>query len=719
MVILTSCSDDDVLGRENVKKGNVINFDVSAAKSRANYNDGIDSKQVRWESGDKIRIFSKQALLVADGTPGVSADYNITPKDDNNANDDHKELATITAADASRQLLWGDENTPHKFFAVYPANDNIKMDSEGVITFPINRNQVCTIRDKKEGENYTYVAEPKDENIYMVASSEENPANLTDGSVWLDFKPIMTTINIVIQGPSETYENAEAVSDLITGVSIISTITTTSNATKDVFYYDAVNEQITTAPGTTTSTTTTTYTETTFISLETADGLNAPTLKTGETLCLTAFLPPTKNVEGVVERDLSIRVHTTGGGSKTQSLTDVQVTAMTPSAKGSIKLPVMWRPITGANWITPLDDDIYVAQLSIPGTHDSATEHCTDPLLGASNSGKCQQLSILEQLKMGIRFFDIRPTGSNLNIYHGLYPCYKEDTNGEQSETILTLTDIYNDFNTFLKENPGEFIITILRWESEGNDDENSFNSAMQQFVQNEPYTTYALPRSILDKNLKNLTIGDMRENEQGKILTIMRPNQGSSPDWYIYGTETTKAPDGMMFISGFPGSHATGTTNAYLKDAFVNYTDQWASRTDWIVYCQNYYKVCSEGLGGLLGNGISGETAVSNKLASVKTYIEHATTQAKNGDNIWVINHCSGYRGSSAIFSAYAELAEDLNPNIYEYIMNREEPGCLGAILLDFVGTRTFNARNVYGDLLPQTIIDNNYKYRMIRRGE
>ena len=39
----------------------------------------------------------------------------------------------------------------------------------------------------------------------------------------------------------------------------------------------------------------------------------------------------------------------------------------------------------------------------------------------------------------------------------------------------------------------------------------------------------------------------------------------------------------------------------------------------------------------------------------------------------------------------------------------------------MDFVGSRISASANVtvYGNLLPQTIIDNNYKYRMKRKGE
>lgn len=728
VVALCSCSDEDLGGFSGIKTGEVIDFGVSAVKTRANYTDEIDSKQVQWEAGDEVRIY----YVYTNTTGNVEktyADYIVTPVEKN------EELGSLVAKDANNQLKWA-EGSGHKFYAVYPADNEITIDEKGVATFPINRDQECTIRDKKSTESaYTYVAEPDDKNIYLVASATAGPQS---GSVWLDFTPIMTTINVVVKGPQNLTsagtpdDNSTADPIVVTGVSIISTITSNSNADKSTFMYDIKNNKITgSATG---SGTATEQTETTFVSIVNSDGLNAITLNQGNTLALTAFLPPmAAETAKELQRQVQIRVHTTGG-NKTMTLADA--TALAPSCKGAIELPSMYTPITGSNWITPLDDDIYVSQLSIPGTHDSGTYYC-EGFLG-STSGRCQQLTIPEQLKMGIRFFDIRPTGSDLHIAHGLYGCYKDEKESE----LLLLSDVYKYFNEFLEKNPGEFIITILRWEEEDNDDENAFNSAMIDFVKKSPYTTYALPRTILDEKLQDLTVGDMRKDGQGKILTIMRPNQGSQPDWYFYGSNSTQAPAGMMFISGFPGSHATGTQQAYLKDRYVDYKytytswgsekihqgngkTQWENHTNWLVYCQNYYAVCtiynSDGpLGSnspLLGASVntSEEQAVSNKLTSVKTFIDYATN---NNSNAWVINHCSGYRGSNAIFSAYAQLAEDLNPNIYKHVIERE-PGCLGMILLDFVGTRQYSSRNVYGDLLPQAIIDNNYKYRMKRRGE
>lgn len=711
-------------------KGQVINFGAGALESRTIY-ESTDSKQIHWQTGDTIRIYCDKAIggrnnVQTSGADMAYADYVVT------VDESDKSYATIALAttNGNNPLLWGETGVAHKFYAVYPHDAATEVAADGTVTFPINRNQICYIQtaDEKtadaDASKYTYVARPDMSNAYMVAEQTENPSEFGGDedkhkNVWLDFKPIMTTINIVVKGPQNlTTEgnpdvNSTADPVVMTGVSVISTITTNTTASKSQFVYDIANAKIT---GSQTGTgTLSEQTETTFISTRNTDGLDAVTLQQGQTLCLTAFLPPmAAETAKALNRDIQIRVHTTGG-NKTMSLEDA--TVLTPSAKGAIKLPSIYTPITGSNWMTPLDDDIYISQLSIPGTHDSATIYCTDALLGLSESGKCQQLTIADQLKMGIRFFDIRPSGSDLAIYHGLYPCYNSDEDGK---TTYKLSDIYGFFNDFLEENPGEFIFVILRYESERvGDSESGFNSAMQTFVETETYTKYALPRDVLDNSttgLQNLTVGDMRTGDQGRILTIMRPNQGTDPDGYF----DTVAPKGMMFISGFPGSNATGTQQAYLKDKYVDYgSDQWGSHTDWIVYCQNYYEVKKITEGGFLGFGATTvkteEQAVADKLKSVKTYIELATN---NTTNAWVINHCSGYRGADAIFSAYAQLAADLNQPVYQYIQNRT-PGCLGSILLDFVGTRNWNGYNVYGDLLPQTIIDNNYKYRMKRRGE
>lgn len=701
-----ACSDDDVINTV-ADSGTGINFGMRSVDSRTIY-ESTDSKQILWNDGDQVRIFCAQAFLNENdqnASGNAKADYTVTRStEDGDKDDSIGEEGTIKPS-STTQLRWG--YGEHKFYAVYPANNNITVDADGIATFPINRDQKCYIQTAeekiadKDASKYTYVARPDMSNAYMVASTTSAP---TENAVWLDFKPVMTTLNIVVKGPQNLTsagtpdDNSTADPIVVTGVSIISTITSNTNADKSTFMYDIKNNKITgSATG---SGTATEQTETTFVSIVNTDGLNAITLKQGETLALTAFLPPmASETAATLNRDIKIRVHTTGG-NKTMTLADA--TALTPSAKGSIKLPSVYTPISGSNWITPLDDDIYVSQLSIPGAHDAATKNC------GLSSGQCQDLSITQQLEMGIRFFDLRPVGSSslgglgdggdeLNIYHGSVSCN------------ITLQAIFDEFNTFLDNNPGEFIITLMRWEEESLQlyGETRFNEDMNKFVATEKYTKHALP---LDLVKHDVTVGEMR----GKILNIMRPNQGTSPDGYF----ATTAPIGMTFISGFPGSHATGTQQAYCKPKYVNYgSDQWGSHTDWIVYCQNYYEVPNN------------STEIENKIEAIKTYLKHAQAQAEADGNVWVMNHCSGYLGTVAVGDVYKALANRVNPEIYKYILqqstdaagNYKSVGSTGIMLLDFVGSRVSASANVtvYGDLLPQTIIDNNYKYRMKRKGE
>ena len=216
-----------------------------------------------------------------------------------------------------------------------------------------------------------------------------------------------------------------------------------------------------------------------------------------------------------------------------------------------------------------------------------------------------------------------------------------------------------------------------------------------------------------------DLTIGDMRSDydgdgeNDGKILIICRPSQGSSPDSYYTGTNTSeKAIDGTVFVTGWPANQESpyvqnaGTFKQYYEGASVG-----------TFMCQDYYQVSDE---ALKFNLIKDLLNISNQSHINPTY-----------KNTWFINHCSGYENGGWIelwpsVSEYATNARDVNQEIFKYLMgettyNNEyfSLGSTGIMYLDFVGSRNCTAGNylVYGDLLPQTIIDNNYKYRMKRK--
>ncbi len=83
-----------------------------------------------------------------------------------------------------------------------------------------------------------------------------------------------------------------------------------------------------------------------------------------------------------------------------------------------------------SKWMEDCNDEKYLTELSIPGTHDSCTFNYKlingikfiNSKIGDDPSGlvKCQERSLTEQLERGIRCLDIRGRHINdgLTIYH-------------------------------------------------------------------------------------------------------------------------------------------------------------------------------------------------------------------------------------------------------------------------------------------------------------
>ena len=70
---------------------------------------------------------------------------------------------------------------------------------------------------------------------------------------------------------------------------------------------------------------------------------------------------------------------------------------------------------SGSKWMSQVEDNYNIVDLSIPGTHDSGATHSIFDV-----AGKCQELSIKSQLNIGVRFLDIRLqlVNDDLNVVH-------------------------------------------------------------------------------------------------------------------------------------------------------------------------------------------------------------------------------------------------------------------------------------------------------------
>lgn len=115
-----------------------------------------------------------------------------------------------------------------------------------------------------------------------------------------------------------------------------------------------------------------------------------------------------------------------------------------------------------SSWMSCIDNDVNISTLAIPGTHNSAA--C---FRLSAPSVQCQGKSILDQLKHGVRFLDIRLSKdymsraekvNDLIIVHGKFPV---KLSGNYKFKNL-LKDVY----AFLASNPSETILISIKLEN-------------------------------------------------------------------------------------------------------------------------------------------------------------------------------------------------------------------------------------------------------------
>ena len=643
--VVSACVDENINSDKDVN-GKAIKFGLSSQKTKTVYDDK-DSYQINWVNGDQITIFCAEA------ESAKSALYNVTPA--STAKD-----GTITNA-GSDVLQWGGDGLKHHFYAVYPGS-TAKVDENGIATFSINRNQKCTVTTTN-GYDTDVVAKPDMKNANMVADTAIEP---TDEPVSLSFKPLMTTLEIVVTGPETNINSSNA---RVTGVSIVSTITTTSSENGDSFKYDIANSAITGSGNTGAETT---KSETTFISLVDDKG-NATyvDLANGKTLTLTAFLPPMSEKQAAaMNRQVKIRVHITGNAElsasvKTNETSDNWTTQFKPAAKKKIILHAIpsGKQESGNNWITPLDGNIYVSQMSIPGSHDAATGENMATIIG-DLFAQTQDQNLQTQWNLGVRAFDLRPAiykrrpTDELWLYHG------------KTRVAISWAKAMNTIKANLTDHPGEFAIVLFRHEDEStlykNTNTTDFDNYMKAWVN-------ANKSWIVDWR-PDITIDECR----GKLILISRFN-GS----WDYGCFTGWSHD------------AAGTTTT-VRNA--------SNSKKGTMYVQDYYNASSH----------------DTKFTSIREYLDiaqkfHTEDALKNH---WMLNHVSGYARISSS-DTYRSNAAAQNPEVIKYLHNRTAPGSTGIILFDYSGVAESGNYNVQGDVMLQTVIDNNYKYRMRRKGE
>lgn len=397
-IFMGSCSENE--DSIPASPGDAISFSATTPQSRTNYSDWL---QLDWEADDQIGIYSAEANeLEADKNKPKNAVYKITTiyKD----KPGHNHHADFKAVDNG--LKWGSYND-HTFYGAYPA-ERIETypdegDMKGIFQMKYMTNQVCSVSSV---ENSVYNTTPDMKNAYMVAKNTLPPTS--DDHVLLSFRPVMTTLQINVTAGSTGSDIGTGIipePTTITGVSVIM-----PKALKDgEFLYDVDNSKL--KEGSVLGATK----ESVFVSFD-YNGERYIKLKSGEKISFLVFLPPVL-MDGSTGNVAKLRIHTTGY----QNYVIPMDANLQQEYKFDIKLPDFDpERIQPNNWMSYMDDKVYVWQLSIPGSYRNL-----------------QSIPAGNLLNMGVRALDLR------------------SATGDEMKTIT------GEIESFLDKNSQEFVIAL------------------------------------------------------------------------------------------------------------------------------------------------------------------------------------------------------------------------------------------------------------------
>lgn len=654
---LTSCSDNN---EEKAEGGSYVNFSISGGTTRT-VRDAADKYQINWLDGgaDKVRVFCAEAIST--NNQGY-ADYQVKKIDGQAANTGKLEYI----ADG---LKWSEDYKLHHFYAVYPASDDrvAGVDSQGRLLLNAPMDQKVTVTSTETTSTGTqYVCAPVMENAYMVAKCDA----YTSTTVPLTFVPIMTTLDVTVVNDEDANNSINTIT--LTGVSIVDENGSGNTQFKYDFSKGAVAGEATTK-----------MTQTTFIAFTDQAGNHYIDLKAGESVKFTVFLPPVPVNE---KHQVKVRVScvggspnviTLGGNTQTDASGKEHKLAFAAGSLGNVKLKV--KKSDTNNWITPLDSTIYVQQLSIPGSNESIS------YMAKEDKDKTQSKTITEQLNMGIRAFDIQVNkgvldGSSYTLYAG------DDISGNFTDAGKTsysasLRNLLREFFVpFLEKNPKEFIIMQLKTESRT-------WSGLGTRIEDDLLlsgTNSSLTRNRLVMWKPELTIDEAR----GNVVVLMREatsssNSGKYPARETEGLKTTTTKNDNTSLKSIDLTNDNGTTKLYhfARNSGGNYDSDPETRFGF----------------------------VKNMLAQAK----------QNNDGYpWCLCYIAGSDDESSS-KGYFNNATKMHPLFFNWINEQTSYGPLGIVLMDYVGVRKVDGYdgNLYGDLLVEGIIDNNYRFNMKHR--
>lgn len=705
---LSSCSDDSLDNGKTVVNpvqtgdeiifGSSLSDNANMIESRTVYGDRTETGvPVYWEDdgSDTIAIFCNQASQPANHL----VHYKVMPEtEDLNKDgkpDKHQAHSVTKVKTAEAGLQWGAPDTEHRFYAFYPASavkGSTEENETGIITanIPVTqqvqewRTGTFSSIDGDFNGKTCHFGLPNMDYAYMYAYQAVTPSKVSkDEAIDLNFKNLVTVLDITVQGPQSgtatiTNINVDAIDGeepILTGDFTCNIRNASTGATATCAPVGSFNE------------------ERGRISIPCYDKKTGRFIQLGpdELLNVKAYIIP-QNENTVTKRTLRVTVSLLNGAPCKKTLETADVT---PHKINRVILPKL--EVGGTNyWMSSLDPDIYVSELSLPGSKMS--------YLTKANGANIvyQNATIKDQLLDGVRAF----------IFH-----VKRNYRGELHISVdgraldTTLQEALKDIADFLakaeelgKEQESAFVLVTYQ---DGSGSEKDWMKSVQSAVNDcaKDYNTYR----IFDKEMTpDVTLGDVA----GKIILKANYNTddmisgaGTAPMMYTKW-EVPYVDGGLPMTWGNPNSSAN-LWWLYQEVTSVKDTDKNEN------------------------NDYTAEATKAEKIADIKAIFQKSVDAYNNDTShkTWFMNDLGGYycweTREWALVPYWQEhtdtkaLATDMNNVGVSELQNRAENASLGLVYMNFADKQDDSGALYKSDWLIQTIIDNNFKFALRKKGE
>ncbi len=688
---------------------------------------------VNWEEGDQISVYCPQSAQ-----KNKIVKYKITP--DQTYPSKSAAVTKINADEAG--LQWGQTET-HHFSAFYPG-DKILESVEGKLRaeIPVRQDPVRWDRKKNTAGGMTYTGVANTDYAFMWAYNKHNKS---DGSnVALNFKPWVTILDVEINGPANEGESIKMSSvqlrslggETLNGEFLIDFNPVEDNESNYPIYEEYGNLNATRSQ----------------ISIQfyddewlKQDGTKGDfiTLNHNDKIVVRFYLLPKDvnyDTSGEGRSDLQIRVVPFNSAVLTRTLNaqdGTQHGGILAHKVNKVILPSVSQ--TGPNyWMSSLDPNIYVTELSLPGSKMSyQTEEN-----GANVP--YQTSSIAEQFKNGIRAFQLQTASLREGSGGTVVNYWDEDeinlrliqtVAGEATTTNFktVVAEIANGLKAAEgahKTNEYAFILLTM---SEDACEEYRYKTPNEDQSISDPlpydYHTVEgklawmdaikedLAEMAADDETYRLYTGEITpyttiDDVKGHIIIKVNYNDNDMANRL---SDSDRIPAMFSQWGLREDVEDFNETSAYAVNAMrwgtSNNAD--AGSLQWF-----YHEATSVGYNNTSG-GDYGESS-DVKIANIEDMWNRSINYYKDNDDhkMWFLNDLGGSYVNTPYSSGESKAGVEawtqyVGPYATNLLQNRTEDATLGIVLMNYA-----DPNNAYSGNLIQTIINNNFNFQLRTAG-